>query len=56
MFIKIGGQEHLNKRKSAYELSHVKLVISTMIGVVWMNPSLYDIVNLFGITPFHMYS
>jgi hypothetical protein len=34
MFIKIGGQEHLNKRKRANELSHAKLVRSTMIGAV----------------------
>ncbi len=34
VFIKIGGQKHLNKRKNAYELSHVKLIRSTMISVV----------------------
>jgi hypothetical protein len=34
MFIKIGGQKHLNKRKSADELNHVKHVRSTMIRVV----------------------
>jgi hypothetical protein len=34
LFVKIGGQEHLNKRKRAHELSHVKLVRSTMIGAM----------------------
>jgi hypothetical protein len=38
MFIKIGGQEHLNKKKRANELSHTKLVKSMMIGAVHTNP------------------
>ncbi len=32
MFIKIGGQEHLNKRKRIYELNHTNLIKSTMMA------------------------
>jgi hypothetical protein len=34
MFIKIGGQEQLNKTKRANELNHTKLIISLMIGAI----------------------
>ncbi len=34
MFIKIGGQEHLNKRKITDELNHLKPKRSMMIGVM----------------------
>jgi hypothetical protein len=34
MFIKIGGQEHLNKKKKADELSHMKPIVSRMMGKV----------------------
>jgi hypothetical protein len=37
MFIKIGGQENLNKKKKTYELSHTKPIRSTMIGAMYMN-------------------
>jgi hypothetical protein len=33
-FIKIGGEEHLNKRKTTNELSHAKRFKSTMIGAM----------------------
>jgi hypothetical protein len=32
VFIKIGGQEHLNKRKRIYELNHTNLIKSTMMA------------------------
>jgi hypothetical protein len=34
MFIKIGGEEHLNKMKRVDELSHAKPIRSTMIGAM----------------------